>query len=175
MVATTLAIVIKISTGMGNTTPTSLDEKILKEKIEERAGKDTVKSIRKNRRESTVTMKLEGDKEDKKLQKFIDELPMRKPVTLHPGHTLVINRTERKNSKKFTILAPYYNEKSSNELITKLEDENAIKIHKTKRLGKSNVHLIELKFDSKMVSTVTLNGKKKETRDYTDIKKMPQM
>ena len=168
---TTIVVIIKLVTGLGTTSPVSLDEEIIKEKIEERSGKKTVKCIRKNKKEGTVSIKLESGPNDDRFKKFIQDIPLRQPITIAPGNTLVINRMEKKAAPTFTILAPFFNEKTGNELKNQLEEENNIKIHKTKRIGKTNVHMIELKHGSKAVDRVKLNNREKETRPYYRIQK----
>ena len=171
LAAAVITIIIRLVVGQGSTLPCNLDDKTITNKVEERAGKNTVKEIRKNKKEGTTSIKLESTETDEHFKKFISNIPLRQPITLAPGNTLVINPMEKKPAEKFTILASYYNDRPSAELKKKLEEENNIKIHTTKRIGKTNVHIIELKYGSKAADKITLNNRIKETRPYTSIRK----
>ena len=165
--------IIRIVKKSGTTTPSALPEKELRRIIEDKAGKGTTRPARYNKLDQNVTMKITGTSE--KLKEFLEQVKEKKmELKIAENQVFQILNIEKREPQKFTILAPYYDDKEITKLQQDIEEENEIKIYKIKKLDnvRHSVYMVTMHYSqTKRVHEILLNGKSKQIRTITNLKK----
>ena len=95
-------------------------------------------------------------------------------LTITDSQIFTVLNIEKREAQKFTILAPYYDDKETSQLHEDLEKENKVHIYRVKKLENTrhSIYMVTMHFSyTKKITGISLNGKIKEVRNITNLKK----